>query len=89
MLWSLRMMQRAEAGMPNAAAIVIRVAVDVINETDMKESRLEPTYITPDRRPVQRVVGPYDGVHKLVETGQRGPHHVIARPSVPRFQVPW
>jgi hypothetical protein len=36
MLCSLRMMQRAEAGMPNAAAIVIRVAVDEIREEKTK-----------------------------------------------------
>ena len=40
------MIQRAEAGMPNAAAIVIRVAVDVINETDMKEKVVWNSHIS-------------------------------------------
>jgi len=88
-LYSLRMMQRAEAGMPNEAASVIRVAVNRFRTEYKRESRLDLTNITPDWCLIQGVVGPYDRVHKLVKTSERGPHHVVACSRVPRFQVPW
>lgn len=43
------------------------------------------TDITPNRRAVDRVIGPNNGVDKLVETSQRGPHHVVACSGVPSF----
>ena len=83
-------MQRAEAGIPNATARVIRVAVDGMREGNMKEKSRSSklTDVTPYRCLVNSVPGPHNGVHKLVKTGQRGPHHVVACPRVPRLQMP-
>jgi len=63
------MMQRAEAGIPNAAASVIRAAVNCVRELSMGKSYLRLTDIAPDWCLVQGVVGPYDGIYKLVEAG--------------------
>ena len=75
--------------MPKAAASVIRVAVDAIREGNVNERGLELTDITPRWCLVYGITGPYDGIHKLIEACQRGPHHVVACTSIPCFQVPW
>lgn len=63
-------MQRAEAGMPNAAARVIRVAVGKVREGNFREkSNSGLTYIAPHWCPVDGVAGPHNGVHKLIKAG--------------------
>jgi len=46
------------------------------------------TDVTPDRRIIDGVFGPYDRVNKHVETADSGPEHVQAGARVLRLPVP-
>jgi hypothetical protein len=61
-------MQSNDAGMPTVAPNMIRIATATRFMDIEYEQRVAPTYVTPYWRRVQGVIGPYDGVDKLIQT---------------------
>ena len=50
--------------------------------------RVQRTYITPSRRPVNGVAVPYNRIDEEIEAGNTGPGHIQTCSGIPRFQVP-
>lgn len=63
-------MHMEEAGIPMETARVMRIAEkDSQARFDGKTARKTLTDITPDRRPINGIVGPGDRINELVEAG--------------------
>ena len=46
------------------------------------------TYVAPDWCRIECVRVPDDRVHKLIQTGKRGPNHIVACTGIPSLQMP-
>jgi len=91
MLCSLRMIHSEDAGIPTAAASIIRVAIRDTHVRSFYESERKSrlTDIAPYGSFVHRVTGPHNGIDELVEACKRGPEHVEAGPGIPSLKMPW
>lgn len=85
------LMQRAEAGIPTDAPMIMRVALHLVSYTAEARQRRRAvlTYVAPDRRWVVDVTSPNDGVDELIQACKGGPDHVVAGAGVHGLDVPW
>ena len=57
-------------------------------QTRSRNCEIQPNHvsgrdITPNRKPINRIMVPYDGVDEEHQAAESGPYHVKAHPSVP------
>lgn len=81
-------MQRAAAGMPKDAPVLILMALLRVSVV-LSRRVTKGTYVTPDGCPINGIITPDHRVYELVQASERGPSHVKTSPRIPRLEMPW